>query len=201
MDHSRNIQKAEEQKTTWSQDFLSCLKDLSYMLSVVLILFLLVFRSAEVNGSSMVPTLYNGDRLLMVSNLLYPTARPGDVVVIHERDFENQYNLVKRVIATEGQTVDIDFEQGIVYVDGKALEEPYVNTPTNLSEGMKFPLTVPEGCVFAMGDNRNNSMDSRDPKVGFINQREIFGKALLIAIPGPSPDTEKRDFSRIGVIR
>ena len=183
------------------EEFLSCLQDLSYMLSAVLLIFLFLLRIAVVDGSSMVPTLQNGDRLLMCSNLLRPTFRKGDVVVVHEQDFESRYTLVKRVIATEGETVDIDFESGIVYVDGEALEEPYVNTPTNLDEGMVFPATVPEGCVFVMGDNRNNSKDSRDPEVGFVDQREIFGKALLILLPGADRETEKRDFSRIGAVR
>ena len=82
----------------------------------------------------------------------------------------------KRVIATEGQKVDIDFEKGIVYVDDKALDEPYVNAPTLTKEGVEFPVTVPEGHIFVMGDNRNMSTDSRSPMIGFIDVRYVLGK-------------------------
>ena len=108
---------------------------------------------------------------------------------------------MKRVIAHEGQTVDIDFEAGVVYLDGEPQEEPYVNTPTNLYEGMNFPVTVPEGKFFVMGDNRNNSRDSRDESIGFVDRREIFGKALLLYFPGPTANTDNRDFSRIGAVK
>ena len=197
----RYLKNEESREKDSTRDVLECLRDFSSMVFWVLLLFLLFFRVAMVDGSSMYPTLKNGDRLLLISNLLQPEFRQGDVVVVHEQDFADQYNLIKRVIATEGQTLDIDFEAGVVYVDGEALEEDYVNTPTNLDEGMEFPVTVPEGCVFVMGDNRNNSKDSRDPQVGFVDQREIFGKAVLVFLPGPERDTERRDFSRIGGIR
>ena len=197
----KEISQEPGKKDNWKVEFLEMLRDFSGMMAVTLILFLLLFRISVVFGSSMVPTLYDGDRLLLLSNFLYPSFKKGDVVVVHEQNFAEDYNLVKRVIATEGQTVDIDFEQGVVYVNGTALEEPYCNTPTNLDEGMVFPATVPEGKVFVMGDNRNNSKDSRDPEVGFVDEREIFGKVLLLTIPGPTAGTEKRDFSRIGVIK
>ena len=107
---------------------------------------------------------------------------------------------MKRVIATEGQTVDVDFSEGIVYVDGVVMNEPYTNTPTNLDEGTVFPLVVEEGCVFLMGDNRNGSRDSRDPVIGQVDEREILGKAILLMFPGTGKDsyTVTKDYSRIG---
>ena len=97
--------------------------------------------------------------------------------------------------------MDIDFERGIVYVDGLPLEEDYVNTPTNREEGMAFPLLVEKNCVFALGDNRNNSRDSRSPEIGQIDCREILGKALFLVFPGTDEGMRPREFSRIGVIK
>ena len=112
----------------------------------------------------------------------------------------NEYLFPKRVIATEGQTVDIDFRKSIVYVDDIALEEPYISSPTNMFEGLHFPLTVDDGCVFVLGDNRSISSDSRNPKIGLIDEREILGKAIFLFLPGADSDTAQRDFTRIGVI-
>ena len=95
-----------------------------------------------------------------------------------------------------GQTVDIDFGAGIVYVDGVALEEEYAHTPTNVSEGVAFPLTVAEGCIFAMGDNRNGSMDSRSPEIGQIDKREILGKALFLFLPAIDRGKGGRQYRR-----
>ena len=106
--------------------------------------------------------------------------------------------IVKRIIATEGQTVDIDFDAGVVYVDGQALEEDYIREPTYLDEGLEFPITVPEGCLFLLGDNRNNSMDSRYPDLGPVDVRCVIGKAVVLVFPGKTAETGKRDFGRIG---
>ena len=108
--------------------------------------------------------------------------------------------IVKRVIAVGGQTVNIDFKTGGVYVDGKLLEEDYVNELTYLEEGTEFPLTVPEGSVFVMGDNRNNSSDSRDSRLGTVDTRYVIGKAVFLIFPGESQSTGTREFSRIGLI-
>ena len=107
---------------------------------------------------------------------------------------------MKRIIATEGQTVDIDYATGSVFVDGVLLDEPYINELTFLDEGMTFPVQVPEGSVFVMGDNRNNSSDSRNPQLGTVDVRYIIGKAEFLIFPGTDAYTEKRDFSRIGRI-
>ena len=157
----------------------------------VIILFAFVFRVPTIDGNSMNNTLFDGERVI-ISDLFYQP-KYGDVVVIsrnYTNDTDNieRYSMpiIKRVIATEGQTVDIDFENGIVYVDGKALTENYTKTPTNLSYDVKFPVTVPENCVFVMGDNRNDSLDSRSSQIGkggMIDKRYILGKAFLRVFP------------------
>lgn len=168
------------------------------VLAVVLV-FTFLIRLIGVDGHSMVPTLQNGDRLLVLSSLLDDDYKYGDIVVLREESFLEE-PIVKRVIATEGQTVDIDFEAGIVYVDGEALDEPYINEPTYMEEGTEFPLTVPEGCIFVMGDNRNHSSDSRDSRLGTVDTRCVLGKAVFLAFPGADDVTGKREFGRIGLI-
>ena len=96
--------------------------------------------------------------------------------------------------------VDIDFETGVVTVDGVTLDEPYIKNLTKMSEGMVFPLKVDAGCVFVMGDNRNNSKDSRDPVIGLIDKREILGKAIILFLPGTNGGNTERDYSRIGAL-
>lgn len=189
------------QKNTCARNLVLYLHDLVHMLAVTLLVFLIFFRVAIVSGPSMYSTLTNGDYLLLTSNLFYHNPKQGDVVVVTKESFDNGTPIVKRVIATEGQIVDIDFELGIVYVDGIPLNEDYVNTPTNVEEGMIFPLLVKEGCVFVMGDNRNSSKDSRSPEIGLVDNREVLGKALLLFLPGRDIATNEKDFSRIGVIR
>lgn len=168
------------------------------VLTVVLV-FTFLIRLIGVDGHSMVPTLQNGDRLLVLSSLLDSDYKYGDIVVLREESFLEE-PIVKRVIATEGQTVDIDFEAGVVYVDGEALDEPYINEPTYMEEGTEFPLTVPEGCIFVMGDNRNHSSDSRDSRLGTVDTRCVLGKAVFLAFPGADDVTGKREFGRIGLI-
>ncbi len=169
------------------------------VLAVVLV-FTFAVRLIGVDGHSMVPTLQDGDRMLVLNSMLYNDYRYGDVVVLRKESFLTE-PIVKRVIATAGQTVDIDFGAGIVYVDGEALEEDYINEPTFTEEGMEFPLTVPEGSIFVMGDNRNHSDDSRNSRLGTVDTRYVIGKAVLLAFPGADIDTEEKDFGRIGRIR
>ncbi len=168
------------------------------VLAVVLV-FTFLIRLIGVDGHSMVPTLQDGDRLLVLSSLLDNDYEYGDIVVLREESFLEE-PIVKRVIATEGQTVDIDFEAGTVYVDGQVLDEPYINEPTYMEEGTEFPLTVPEGCIFVMGDNRNHSSDSRDSRLGTVDTRCVLGKAVFLAFPGADDVTGKREFGRIGLI-
>lgn len=158
-------------------DWLQCI--VTALVACVLI-FVFIGRTIGVVGSSMVPTLEQGDRLI-ISKLFY-TPQQGDIVVLQKDSFAD-YPLIKRVIATEGQTVDIDFDAGVVYVDGVALDEPYTAEPTVVREDFDEPVTVPEGCIFVMGDNRNRSTDSRTDSIGCVDTRLIMGKALLRLTP------------------
>ena len=176
----------------------------SVVLALVTCVLIFIFgvRVVGVEGTSMINTLENGDRIL-ISNLFYePEA--GDIVVLRKLSFSKD-PIVKRVIATEGQWVDIDFHAGIVYVgdrrdDLQPLEEPYVFTPTNVPEGVKFPLEVQENCIFVMGDNRNDSKDSRNPEIGQVDCREVLGKVIFLFFPGNNKGEYSRDFTRIGVV-
>ena len=165
---------AVEEFFDWVETTLFCM-----ILAIVVLTYL--FQEVQVDGTSMVPTLQDGDRL--VTSSLFYTVEPGDIVVINRED--GQEPLIKRCIAVAGQTVDIDFDAGIVYVDGQALEEDYVNTPTNRHSGnlIDFPCTVPEGHIFVMGDNRNRSKDSRSPDIGMVDTRQIMGKVLFRILP------------------
>ena len=198
--NDRNGSNEREEKLTWRQNLVLYLHDLVIYVSVILLAFLLLFRIIVVTGDSMYSTLWEGDYLLLMSNLLCPNPEVGDIVVVSKQRYDNGSPIVKRVIATEGQIVDLDFQNGIVYVDGLPIQEDYVNTPTNMQEGMSFPLIVEKGCYFVMGDNRNNSRDSRSPDIGQIDRREILGKAILLMIPGTDGGLRQRDFGRIGAI-
>ena len=182
-----------------SRDLYEWVQALVCSVLAVVVVFTFFVRLIGVDGHSMVPTLQNGDRLLVVNSLLNDDYRQGDSVVLRKASFLGE-PIVKRVIAVGGQTVNIDFQTGIVYVDGKQLQEPYVNELTFLQEGTEFPLTVPEGSVFVMGDNRNNSSDSRDSRLGTVDARYVIGRAVLLAFPGEDQNTGKRDFSRISWI-
>lgn len=169
------------------------------VLAIVLI-FTFVVRIIGVSGQSMRETLQNGDKLLVLNSCLCGDYRWGDIVIFQKPEFENGELIVKRVIATEGQTVDIDFAAGQVFVDGEALEEPYIREPTWLDEGLEFPITVPDGCVFVMGDNRNDSKDSRYEGLGPLDTRHIVGRAVLLVLPGETADHDRREWSRIGTL-
>ena len=170
------------------------------VVAAIVVLFTFVGRISRVEGGSMRETLQDGDLLAVLNGPLCGDYRPGDIVIARRPDFNGGAPIVKRVIATEGQTVDIDFESGSVYVDGALLDEPYINELTFLQEGTEFPLTVPEGCIFVMGDNRNHSSDSRDSRLGTVDTRYVIGKAVFLAFPGADEDSGERDFGRIGVI-
>ena len=156
-------------------------------LMTVLIFFVVVFtffvRLIGVDGTSMYPTLEDHS-IMLVSNLNY-TPEKGDIVVLRKEGFYGDQPIVKRIIATEGQTVDIDFDNGYVYVDGQQLDESaYIeNGITRDQYDVEFPQTVPEGHVFVLGDNRTVSKDSRDSEVGMIDQRCIIGKVQMIYQP------------------
>ena len=196
----QNKQPETKEKEEKGNSILLYLHDFTSWLIVFVLTFLLLFRIVVVSGPSMNQTLLHGDYLLLLNNVFYSEPKQGDIVVISKDSFKDGEPIIKRLIATEGQWVDIDFEAGIVYVNGNPLDEPYVNTPTNLEEGVSFPLMVEEGCVFVLGDNRNSSKDSRSPEIGQIDKREILGKAIFLFIPGKDEVTEKMDFKRIGAL-
>ena len=191
----------EEKKMNVKKSVMLYIHDLIYLLAGIMIVFLLVFRVIIVSGSSMYSTLVDGDYLLLLSNVFYHEPEQGDIVVISKESFDDGKPIVKRVIATEGQTVDIDFQQGIVYVDGVALQEDYIHSLTTVDEGTDFPLTVNEGCIFVLGDNRGVSLDSRNPAIGQIDTREVLGKALFLLYPGTHYGQMQQDFDRLGVIK
>jgi signal peptidase I len=151
-----------------------------FAILLVAVIFTFAVRIVRVDGHSMDNTLADGERLL-ISSTPYTPER-GQVVVV-DRYAAYGKPLVKRVIAVGGDTVDINFGTGVVSVNGTPLEEPYTAEPTYLQESVTFPLTVPDGCLFLMGDNRNHSMDSRAEEIGCIDQRDILGRALARLMP------------------
>lgn len=190
----------QEKQTAKGRDLYEWVQSLVGSVLVVVAIFTFVIRMMGVDGHSMLNTLQHGDRLLVVNSMLYHDYKYGDIVILRKNGVFDDDPIVKRVIAVEGQTVDIDFAEGIVYVDGEALEEDYIREPTYTAEGTEFPLTVQEGSIFVMGDNRNGSSDSRDYRLGTVDTRYVIGKAAFLIFPGPDYETEKRDFKRIGVI-
>lgn len=155
----------------------------SIVMVFLVILGLLTFigRPMGVHGYSMMPTLFEDDRMI-VRSILYTPDR-GDVVVFSRNDFEEGAALVKRVIALEGDVVDLDTVTGTVYVNGTPQQEPYINDLTRRAGSMHFPFTVPEGHLFVLGDNRNHSTDSRDLAIGAVDEREIIGQVVAVILP------------------
>ncbi|MDR0812944.1 MAG: signal peptidase I [Oscillospiraceae bacterium] len=195
---NKDVKTPEEELPASEQRLISLYDWLHSIISsvvIVILLFVLCLRQISVDGTSMVPTLHHTDRVL-VSNVLY-TPKNGDVVII-KTNFWGDIPIVKRVIAVGGQTIDINFDTHEVFVDGVLLDEPYINEPTAVQESFTGPVTVPEGCVFVMGDNRNHSSDSRDNRLGVVDVRNILGKVLLIIVPSKDDATGGRDWRRVG---
>lgn len=148
---------------------------------IIAVVFTFFFRLVGVVGESMTDTLQPNDWLITVQKKSY---EQGDIVVITQPNYFNQ-PLIKRVIAKGGQTVDIDYKSSTVYVDGIALEEPYLKDQFIFEQNgdIDFPYTVPDGCLFCMGDNRNGSTDSRSTLVGPLDERYVLGKAVFRVLP------------------
>lgn len=181
---------AVKTETTTRGEIYDWMQSLVFALIICIIVFVFIFRIVDVSGDSMNPTLLNGDKLV-VSDVFYKP-KQGDIVIFRKDEYKAEA-LVKRVIATEGQTIEIDFDRGRVYVDGERLDEPYIAEPTHNQLDFQGPQTVPEGCVFVMGDNRNASSDSRRAQIGMVDERLIVGKVLLRVFPFDSigvPDGE-----------
>ncbi len=185
----------EEKAVSLRKDVFDWLDIVVSAVIAVIIIFCFLFRVVTIQGESMENTLYNNEKVI-ISNLFYE-AKQGDIVVISRNthnsaaDVTNQGPIIKRVIATEGQYVDIDFKKGKVYVgydlaNMVELDEPYTKTLTTRKADVEFPVYVDEGCVFVLGDNRNDSLDSRYSVIGdngLIDKRYILGHAVFRIFP------------------
>lgn len=189
-DHVEEEENKLSDRQSVNMDLFFWLQAAVTALVAMILVFTFVVRVVGVSGASMVPTLHDRD-MMLVRSLLY-TPKQGDVVVLTKEFDAADGPIVKRIVAVGGQTVDIDYASNTVYVDGKALDEPYIN------EYMQPPyypnlthVEVPEGSVFVLGDNRNHSADSRDVTLGAVDERYIIGHVFAVIFP----------FSDFGAIR
>lgn len=181
----------EEEQLTVKAELYDWAKSIVFAIIACVLLFVFCVRVVTVDGNSMNPTLLSGDKLI-VSNLSKNYER-GDVVVLVAPDFMDE-PLVKRIVATEGQLVEINFDKGVVKVDGVEIYEPYIAELTTDKQDYDGPIEVPEGCVFVMGDNRNHSTDSRTDTIGCVDTRYILGKAYFVAFPVKSFGAVETDY-------
>ena len=174
--------KKKQETLTLGQELFQTLQSLAVIVLVIIFLFTFVVRITVVDGHSMENTLHHGDIVLTWS--LGYTPKQGDIVVLTKTTFREQ-SIIKRVIATEGQTVDIDYSTSTVYVDGVALEEDYIKEEywDLYAENGVNHITVPEGHIYVMGGNRNGSSDSRDPALGVVDVRCVIGQAVMVLFP------------------
>lgn len=182
----------QEQKTVKGKELVEWIEVLCAAIIAVVVIFCFIFRIATIDGDSMNHTLHHNDRII-ITNLNYEP-KNGDIVVI-SRNVRNSIDdqsldnepIIKRVIAVGGQTVNIDFKDGgKVYVDGKALKDDYISSPTIDNGDVEFPLYVPEGYIFVLGDNRSESLDSRFTVIGengLVDKRYVLGKAIFRFFP------------------
>lgn len=190
-----NVKKNKSgNKKALINDTLEIIESTLITIFAIALIFAYLLHPVNVVGESMVPTLNSGDKVFM--SMVSANISNGDIIVINNdasymfsqatgniiKNNSAQFNecIIKRVIACENQTIDIDFETGQVTVDGKVLDEPYINEITKKDSGaFSYPFTVPEGYYFVMGDNRNRSTDSRSPYVGLVKEEQIYGKAVM----------------------
>jgi signal peptidase I len=176
----RGANMAEELSEKNGESLLEWYEALVFAIVVLVVAFSFAFRITLVNGTSMVPTLQDQDRLIVWASGYKPAH--GDVIIL-DGYVDWGKPLVKRIIGMPGDTVNIDFTTGAVSVNGEVLDEPYIADVTHLQGDVAFPLTVPQGRVFVMGDNRNGSTDSRFSSVGCMDERDILGKAIFRLMP------------------
>lgn len=174
--------KPEEKKTQAGSELYQNVRTLATVLAALILIFTFVVRVIVVSGPSMENTLFGGDAMLVWSLGYNP--KQGDIVVLTQPNYQED-SIVKRVIATGGQTVDIDYDTNTVMVDGVVLAEDYIKewmlVPSYGTENSH--VTVPEGHIFVMGDNRNESADSRFPVIGVIDERCVIGRAVMVVFP------------------
>lgn len=190
-----NAPEEGKEQDSWRQSLFEWLELLAVVLVIIVTLFTFVVSIVGVDGSSMYPTLHDRD-LMLVQRIAY-TPRQGDVIVLRKDHTFGDQALVKRVIATGGQTVYIDYDNNTITVDGEILEEPYLNYEYDDMYGSDYmadkvdldpqyvnqEFTVPEGCIFVCGDNRNHSSDSRVAQLGMVDERYVIGRVLLVFFP------------------
>lgn len=191
MSNSNRQNAQEKQAGGVMVEIYEWLEAIAFALSIVVILFTFIFRVVSVSGPSMNPTLISGDRVIL--NSLFYTPSNGDIVVITQPNSHDNEPLIKRVIAVEGQTISVDAEKDTVTVDGVVLTENYIleEDLQRAGDAFEYPITIPKGKVFVMGDNRNDSFDSRASGLGLVDEDYIMGRAIFRIYP----------FERVGGLR
>lgn len=185
------LEKEQKPRGRFFSETFNWIETLMGVLVVFVVVFTFFVRLIGVQGSSMVPTL-DDHNIMLVSNLGY-TAEKGDIIILRKDGFYNDQPIVKRVIATGGDVIDINSETGDVSVNGEVLEEPYIAEkidPLKSVGNMTYPIMIPEGSIFVMGDNRNHSTDSRWTDLGVVDERYVIGHVITVVYP----------FNRIGTV-
>lgn len=195
MAEHQNTEKSFNLRATLNEVY-DWAESLILALAVVVVVLTFTVRISRVDGSSMLPTLVDNEYML-ISSLFY-TPDYGDIVVLHAKNLYDENGeakpIVKRIIGLPGDVIEIDFDEGVVYrnsealslqeIDGVLYEDGYtIKDYTHYQNQMDGPVTVPEGCVFVLGDNRNNSRDSRDRAIGNVDMHYIMGKVILRILP------------------